>query len=48
MALTPKSAIDAAVVRMTHPPRLSPLRLSLAEYTREVTTPAELVTGREP
>ncbi|MFG7943489.1 TetR/AcrR family transcriptional regulator [Streptomyces cacaoi] len=43
MALTLKSAIDAAIVRMARPPRLT-----LAECVRELTTLARAVTRREP
>ncbi|HZP53432.1 TetR/AcrR family transcriptional regulator [Actinocrinis sp.] len=42
MALTLKAAIDAAIARMTSPPRLS-----LAECVRELTTLARLATQRE-
>lgn len=43
MALTLKSAIDAAIVRMKHPPRLS-----LTQCVRELTTLARLATRQEP
>ncbi|MFH8985813.1 TetR/AcrR family transcriptional regulator [Streptomyces varsoviensis] len=43
MALTLKSAIDAAIVRMARPPRLS-----LPQCVRELTTLARLATRREP
>ncbi|MGV4925627.1 TetR family transcriptional regulator [Streptomyces sp. BHT-5-2] len=42
MALTLKSAIDAALVRMTHPPCLT-----LTQCVGELTTLAELATRRE-
>lgn len=43
MALTLKAAIDAAIARMTSPPRLS-----LAQCVAELTTLARLATQREP
>jgi AcrR family transcriptional regulator len=43
MALTLKSAIDAALARMLQPPRLS-----LEQCTRELTTLARLAIWREP
>ncbi|MBS2965788.1 TetR family transcriptional regulator [Actinocrinis puniceicyclus] len=43
MALTLKAAVDAAIARMTCPPRLS-----LAECVRELTTLARLATRRGP
>ncbi|MEV0263852.1 TetR family transcriptional regulator [Streptomyces sp. NPDC050617] len=43
MALTLKSAIDAAIVRMARPPRLS-----LAQCVRELTALARLATRQEP
>ncbi|MEW1656784.1 TetR family transcriptional regulator [Streptomyces sp. NPDC093707] len=42
MALTLKSAIDAAIVRMARPPRLTP-----AQCVHELTTLARLATRRE-
>ncbi|MEU9046974.1 MULTISPECIES: hypothetical protein [unclassified Kitasatospora] len=42
-ALTLKSAIDAAIVRMTQPPHLS-----VDDRVREITTPALLATRRTP
>ncbi|MEK2472612.1 hypothetical protein [Streptomyces noursei] len=42
MALTLKSAIDAAIVRLARPPRLT-----LAECVRELTTLARLATRQE-
>ncbi|WP_426798377.1 TetR/AcrR family transcriptional regulator [Streptomyces sp. YGL11-2] len=43
MALTLKSAIDAAIVRMARPPRLT-----LTQCVRELTTLAHLATRQEP